>query len=1183
MKNRLLPLFALALVSAGANAQSWTAPTVKTAELEAIAGDSVMVYNVETKQFWNQGNAWGTQLSVADDGLLFKFEYHENAEDLRATGWTILTVSGGKAGNYTFRADGNGAYVDMGSQGHQYWDIQKTEQGYYRIRTIEADDVYGLGRRAIGSEEEGDYYDPYVGEWLGIQLGTTVVDPGANLDNPETYGAFDWQFVTPEDFDAYQAAKTLYDVLNEAAELGVDTEAASAVYQNPNATIEEVEAATGELRSAIMRAGASEENPLDVTYMLKNPTFEGSTGGWEIEMPNNHAGGGGYQTAKYQNGEIVIEKFIECWTWNVGSSGADSQLGDGHIQQTMKNLPQGKYKLTVDCISVNQYFEDGNPVKGVQLFATGGEVDTNQSIATGNGKPEHFEVIFYSTGGDVTMGLRCINSNANWIAADNFTLTYYGEVEIDPWKITLDNAIAGFEEKYPDLDAVHAYGDTKKAFEETLEEVRAAEEDYQGAYNKLNAAAEELASSIAFYNNAKGQIDYIDKRQNEINEHGWEDLASEIADIYDELNSKYEDEVLVAEDLEGVLDTIRGMISAYASEHVKPGDNVTILLENAGFDINFSGWDVTGSSPVWGASTGQGANHTNPYNVQEPTGGLAERYHAVFSMSQTIKNMPAGMYELSCQAFNRKDGEGNPAELYAILPDGTSQVAAVPDIDDYATDERLYESQNGEGNPEWWSDAERNGKWAPNGMSGSAWHFNYKSDPESEYNDYTVKFQIVMAETGDLTMGVRCDNDQQWVIFDNFQIVYKGAGVGTFDGLIDKLIAEVNTTMEQAVSGYAGDVLEAAVSAMEAGENAKAVSDEEEYKTACAAAIADLNKAIADLKESAALAEKLASKYEIIGEYLIQEVESSDANFSVVLDEVGARIEAQDYENNAEIEALYVKLCSGWTAYIQYDELTATEAEPGDISEVIYNRSGVDPITSDASAEGWEAVGNVGVDGRSFEQFNLKESDFHQDIYGLAPGYYRVKVQGFYRAGLGSALADSIKAGVPHDINAVLYANNDSTLMADIMRDIEAYSDTLQAGVVLEMDEKKLYLIDSMAQFAAALDIADENGNPTLYNNCLQFKVEEGQEKTTIGIKRTGSVINDWLIFSNWQLEYVGTTEPAEDPTTAVEGIESNAPVQTTRIYNIDGQQISRMKKGVNIIKTTLSDGTVRIQKVLVR
>ena len=43
MKNRLLPLFALALVSAGANAQSWTAPTVKTAELEAIAGDSVMV------------------------------------------------------------------------------------------------------------------------------------------------------------------------------------------------------------------------------------------------------------------------------------------------------------------------------------------------------------------------------------------------------------------------------------------------------------------------------------------------------------------------------------------------------------------------------------------------------------------------------------------------------------------------------------------------------------------------------------------------------------------------------------------------------------------------------------------------------------------------------------------------------------------------------------------------------------------------------------------------------------------------------------------------------------------------------------------------------------------------------------------------------------------------------------
>ena len=87
-------------------------------------------------------------------------------------------------------------------------------------------------------------------------------------------------------------------------------------------------------------------------------------------------------------------------------------------------------------------------------------------------------------------------------------------------------------------------------------------------------------------------------------------------------------------------------------------------------------------------------------------------------------------------------------------------------------------------------------------------------------------------------------------------------------------------------------------------------------------------------------------------------------------------------------------------------------------------------------------------------------------------------------------------------------------------------------------------------------------------------------------------------VFDNYSflaLQYIGTTtasihfdritrEVLEiDPTPINESERSVACVVSTRLYNMSGQPIDRLMKGVNIVRETLGDGTSRTRKVVIR
>ncbi len=129
----------------------------------------------------------------------------------------------------------------------------------------------------------------------------------------------------------------------------------------------------------------------------------------------------------YHNGDAaVVSPFLECWH--------DSFYGglpDAKIYQTLSYLAPGNYTLEADVIAVKQpqsgWWSSPEEVgTGVYLFAG------DESVATGshNELPEHAKVDFtVGTNGMVTLGLSMQNTNANWVAIDNFKLNFKGTAD----------------------------------------------------------------------------------------------------------------------------------------------------------------------------------------------------------------------------------------------------------------------------------------------------------------------------------------------------------------------------------------------------------------------------------------------------------------------------------------------------------------------------------------------------------------------------------------------------------------------------------------------------------------------------------------------------------------------------------------------------------------------------------
>ena len=212
--------------------------------------------------------------------------------------------------------------------------------------------------------------------------------------------------------EASNAAVAIYDELSDGMNRGAYNDA------EIDEKVAAINAAIAALR--VPAVDPTDEEPIDFTDWIVNPAYdEENADGWTIAIETRT--NAGYQGASY-SGTASISQFIEVWR------SGNEPLGDGEVFQTISYLPEGTYVLGADVIS--SYQGDASvEVTGVQLFCEEEDGTVNAvDLYTGNGTPDRFEVIFKKKAGtDVKIGLRVTETNANWIAADNWTLSFHGK------------------------------------------------------------------------------------------------------------------------------------------------------------------------------------------------------------------------------------------------------------------------------------------------------------------------------------------------------------------------------------------------------------------------------------------------------------------------------------------------------------------------------------------------------------------------------------------------------------------------------------------------------------------------------------------------------------------------------------------------------------------------------------
>lgn len=1244
---KLFTLLTAVLASASAWAQ-FDEPELQKATQVKIDGTTeyyMSITNSEGEEyFYGKGNNWGTRTSAKmdqADALVIRF--HANPTTIDGVEYTNTV----KFNNYVSDKGGWGAFADcdgglqawvdgQGRTGDGRWIVTDKDNGQIQLENVNA--AGGLfsftPTRAQWSEDDQDYIlveseDGYGFDnrlwFVGARVdsvdvlqydedGLPAVDEEGNyIPTGEKRAAISygdevysiWQLWDASLYNArMQFVNWYWNDYDEEGNAGADlcdmyesvnkaVEAAQAVYDNPDATVEELNAAYAAIIAAVdllavennrdVLEGATAEEPIDlfVEGIAKNADFGGVRGtdgnldGWTANLRgnDNHR-----QNDEYSNNGVKISGFAESWTWNSSHS-----AGYGEFSQKV-GLPAGLYILGVDMIATQQSSnKEGS--KGVELFAKSATQEFAIPVATGNNAPEHFEIAFTAEDGTFTIGVRENNTTCNWIAMDNWSLNYYGKTDKPLEQIDLGKVIVNIGAKHDGYDEIVAHKDAIEEYDNAFDAASEAYEnggladpsEYTVLGDSLTSKYNKLVTSINDYRFFKSTIATVEERAAEFE---GTPCGDEIADYLAELQDAYDKAV----DGEGdwtraQMDEILGKVSEIMGKYtdVKPGDDVTFYLNNPKFTENFSGWNVVGANPGYSKNHGQGenANADLCQEVPEENDGLAECFHALFDMSQTIKNLPAGLYTLSVQGFDRSDdGVNEPAELYATFSDGTEQTVNIANIDDYMTEDRLYVKNNADGNPEWMSDAGRNGDtyWVPNGMTGAAWHFVNKKDGENY--DYTNKFKILMKEAGDLTVGVRVKNTHQWVIWDNFTLVYEGSGTAVWIPTLEEEMAALDTKCAEAeitTGEYEAiqDVIEEAEAFIK---NINDVTEDD-----CAAMLEKLKAQEAEIPANIQLQKDIQSFYDqLYSENITAKAEEADAELAKRYEDICNIVDGDydDLDNEGLKKAVQeakdviaaLKMPKGWE--------DASDENPVDFSELIANRffnvdGSEDPEFEPAAVQNhnfteWQGKqpGTGGGEAANCgEVWNSGAYEMHQDIVGLPEGTYILSCQGFLRHGGGTE--DSYK---------ILNGDKEQTVYAYLggVSSVDTCSVELKniASVQLTQAEiDSLGITGGNSKFnnntfigADQLSCADGFFKAGFYKNELTVKVG-ADGVLRISIEKIGAVGQDWVVVDNFSLFYLGknsSAESSEDQKTAIDNVQIAAQ---KAIFTITGLRVNKMAK----------------------
>jgi len=1162
MKRKFFLLGMISFVATMAFAQGWVVPKITSADyadvkLSSVApGDTTYyyLYNIEGDGFLTNGRAdthtgqtWNTHAVLNSTGhRLFVAKYELKDETGTITkewdGKSVYIINWhSDSWQKVFAVDELRMYVDYANQEDAYpaWEMIKEDGNIYKFKVSESNTAEFTTEMKALKDYSYLGFNIYDEDWTDSQRKALTPMIDVLSDEKIADACITWAFIPEAIYDAYQTAVTNY---NAAVKLGdyiafvketypeVSVTAAETVYNNTASTAEQLDAANTQLQEDVYNyrigtelVGASNADPKDATSFMTNPDFEtGDATGWTVDIASTSASG--YQGDSYQNGEVAISNFIQAWrpTYNVDTN----KLGDGKMYTIVKNMPAGKYKIGCDAIAVFQ--KAGAPaVTGVYMYVKGGEKENRREVATDDQMPQHFEITFaLDEQGDIELGFLTESTTASWIAADNFVLTYYGEVT-DPNQPVLEGLVEQYEGEYPDLDDVFANSEVKEAFADEMSKSKATAEGFEEQIAALKAAYNALVASEKDYDKLEAAIADVTDYQEAL-ASSFPELAQSLGDDLMNMESAYEDGTADTEYCENIGSVIYDKVAQYIAENEKQGDEVTALIFNPDFNKGNSGW-------TWNPKNNADVKAMNTSNP------VVTAYHTTYDCSQTITGLKPGIYKLTVQGYYRTASESTAYEEYISGSVGdicaevyVNNISAplMNAFDDY------YDQELSSGSFEFEA-----GKWAPASSADIALAFGNKK----ELYQNTIYGYVV--DDGKLTFGVRepsAPRDACYSTFDNFHLYYAGVDPEAVAVVTNKLQESADELEGSVMSKEARDNMANAIAAIKSASEDKLMS-----------CISAFFTSIEDAKASVKLHEELESTIELLNNAILEFMETAPkdrVDDAIKLMNDLQAVQMTGCETDAECKALITAAGRAVTAF-RLPEGEASEENPIDYSCVMINPDlDQDTGNSDKNVPGWDRGSCNGYKQNTFSSYG-GESHLYQTVVGLPAGKYVIEAQGAYRAGDPAGDASRYEADPEGDKNAWVFGTtSDTTVIGYLHRNSEyALEQSLASSGAntITLNGKTMYAPYNTGAYVAWFEAG-------YYITRIEINVPE-DGKLTLGIDKPKSVTNDYMNINYVHLIYYGPSVPE-----SITNIKVNTAVNG--IYNLAGQKMTTPQKGLNII-----------------
>lgn len=1162
-------------------------------QLNLDGKDTVYVYNVAAKLWLNAGNAWKTQTSLCAKGMkvLFVPNKSDGVPNKTYSLYNNSTSDWTRRVFYNEKDDNGGtSYVDYNNQ-----DINKCNWEVYlnndkKTFELQADTIKFKSETTC-TRAGWNKNDPKKINESGEKDATDeIFRPILDMKsaNKADYGV-EWMAVSPEAYDCYMYRKDeMMDIINKAIEAGINVGNAVTVYNDENSTLAQLKEAAQYVKDMTRNKameGASSSNIINITEYIPNADCNSATG-WDIVCPDadndGNVGSGGHGfTWRHGGGSYTVDEdahectsFIERWVHKNSKYGStnkeETDTNNGHlsnssVSQTLKNLPKGGYMITAyvnACQQGKQEADASYRVDGVYLYAKAGGNEKTVKVATAAGKPEKVTLSVIVDGdtdlSEMTFGMKTDNTTANWVFLDDVTVQYFGSDAMFMAVQAAKDEAAKAADKVSGYSCKEDYQNAVFALQgqiENLDATATTQDEVDQLLNQLRSAMADADENVALYEKLTSLRDELTLlTTNEDGKYDTKDLQAAYDncgtdETYEDLCDSYS---LNTADLKAYIEKLQTLMVSTRKSAVKEGADCTEdLLTNPTFE-SATGWNNTGV-----------AINTTYQN--------AESYQGTFNLYQDITNIPDGVYEITVQAMHRVDNNDNASKLY---PNDVNEITAClygNDITAKFASPYSYgmaEQKVTQGN----ADYAFNGKYIPNSMEG----FFYACKDESAY--LTKVYALVT--DGTLRVGVKeearpAGHSGDWAIWDNFRITYKGTGSDALQSCITPLIEQANALLEGKMYEGAKSSLKKAVAAVQSEatmDNIKALSLE--IKTA--------QTAVEAYKPLATAIENVKARYES------NETTATTSAEAKAIYKVSLKTAEDAYNNGTvaeeNIEAAIKELNKGYTQYFIYDVVAAAENGASvDISKVInnYDFATMDKtgwtIKVTQNAAGFQKDNNI----KAVEFYDNKGFDLYQELVGMPAGTYKLSARAYYRLKGSGDIDDAI--------NAFVYYANSKEADAEPVAKSDVKSIYTGAITAEEVGKVNLTSTDGMSQYNGSYYVpnnmttgqrfltSDEIG-PKYDSEEITFDYN-GTSPFYIGVANTNKKQgNDWTFVKSFKLSYVKST-------TGIENIngEKAGDVVSTKIYDINGVQYNSLKPGVNIVKSVMSDGSVKVRKVVVK